>query len=146
MWRLGLGNNWLLGSLQRKQLSCHEGIKAAFWRETEASSHLQGRLPYQEWMLQAEAGLRVTATSGETEPELPCQLTPNSWYRVVVVQLLCHVQLFCNPTHCSLPGSSVHGISQARILVWVAVSLSRGSSRLRDQTCVSYIGRQIFYH
>ena len=34
----------------------------------------------------------------------------------------------CNPTDCSLPGSSVHGISQARILEWVAISSSRGSS------------------
>ena len=37
---------------------------------------------------------------------------------------------------CSLPGSSVHGISQARILEWVAISLSRGSSRSRDQIWV----------
>ena len=34
----------------------------------------------------------------------------------------------CNPTVCSLPGFSVHGISQARILEWVAISFSRGSS------------------
>ena len=37
-----------------------------------------------------------------------------------------------NPMDCSLPGSSVHGISQARILEWVAISFSRGSFRLRD--------------
>ena len=47
---------------------------------------------------------------------------------------------------CSPPGSSVHGISQARILEWVAISSSRGSSRPRDQTCVSCMGRQILYH
>ena len=34
----------------------------------------------------------------------------------------------CDPMDCSLPGSSVHGISQARILEWVALSFSRGSS------------------
>ena len=38
---------------------------------------------------------------------------------------------------CSPPGSSVHGISQARILEWVAIFSSRGSSRLRDQTRIS---------
>ena len=38
---------------------------------------------------------------------------------------------------CSPPGSSVHGISQARTLEWVAISSSRGSSRTRDRTCVS---------
>ena len=43
----------------------------------------------------------------------------------------------CDPVGCSPPGSSVHGISQARILEWVSISFSRGSSRPRDQTQVS---------
>ena len=34
----------------------------------------------------------------------------------------------CNPMDCSLPGSSIHGIFQARVLAWVAISFSRGSS------------------
>ena len=58
------------------------------------------------------------------------------------------VQLF-NPMDCSLPGSSVHGIILARVLEWVAISSSRGSSRPRDQTrvsCRSCIGRRILYH
>ena len=38
---------------------------------------------------------------------------------------------------CSPPASSLHGISQARILEWVAISFSRGSSQARDQTCIS---------
>ena len=46
---------------------------------------------------------------------------------------------------CSPPGSSVHELLQARILEWAASSFSRGSSRPRDRTCVSYIGRQIFF-
>ena len=45
-------------------------------------------------------------------------------------------QLFFDPTNCSLSGSSVHGISQARILEWIAISLSRGSSQPRDGTHV----------
>ena len=45
----------------------------------------------------------------------------------------------CNPTDCSPTGSSVHGILQARILEWVAISSSRGSSQSRDQTRVSRI-------
>ena len=40
----------------------------------------------------------------------------------------------CNPMDHSPPGSSVHGISQARILEWVAISFSRESSQPRDQT------------
>ena len=51
----------------------------------------------------------------------------------------------CNLMHCSLPDSSVHGIVQARILEWVAISSSRGSSWPWDRTCISCIGRQIRY-
>ena len=43
------------------------------------------------------------------------------------------------PVDCSPPSSSVHGILQARILEWVAISFSRGSSRPRDRTRVSRI-------
>ena len=54
----------------------------------------------------------------------------------------------CHPMEGSPPGSLVHAISQARILEWVAVSFSSGSSWPRDQTlvsCVSCIGRWILY-
>ena len=43
----------------------------------------------------------------------------------------------CNPKNCSLPGSSVHGIFQARILEWVAISFSRGSSWPKNRTWLS---------
>ena len=46
----------------------------------------------------------------------------------------------------SPPGSSVHEISQARILEWIAISSSRGSSRPKDRTHVSCISRWILYH
>ena len=45
--------------------------------------------------------------------------------------------ILCDSMDCSPPGSSVHGIFQARILEWVAISCSRGSSSPRDWTCVS---------
>jgi len=44
----------------------------------------------------------------------------------------------------SPPGSSVHGIFQARILAWVAIHFSRGSSQCRDQTQVSLISGRFF--
>ena len=44
-----------------------------------------------------------------------------------------------NPIDCSLPGSSVHGIFQATVLEWVAISISRGSSQPRDRIWVSHI-------
>ena len=69
-----------------------------------------------------------------------CSLFSNHLLKwTLVVQLL--MTLFCDPMDCSPPGSSVHGISQARILEWVAISFSRGSSQPRDQTCVFCIGR-----
>ena len=50
---------------------------------------------------------------------------------------------------CSPPGSSVHGVLHARILEWIAISFSRGSSPPRDQTHVFYVwctGRKVLYH
>ena len=55
----------------------------------------------------------------------------------------------CDPKARSPPGSSVHGILKARILEWVAMPSSRGSSQPRDRTHVSYVsctGRQVLYH
>ena len=52
----------------------------------------------------------------------------------------------CDSMDCSLPGSSAHGIFQARILSGLPFPSLRGSSRPRDWTCVSCIGRQIPYH
>ena len=49
-----------------------------------------------------------------------------------------------DPMDYSLPGSSVHGILQARIQEWVAILLSRGSSQPRDQTWVSCIAGRFF--
>jgi len=50
----------------------------------------------------------------------------------------------CNPMDCSPPGSSIHGIFQARVLEWVVISFSRGSSWPRDQTQVSHIAGRHF--
>ena len=71
---------------------------------------------------------------------------------MVLFLVCCQVLQSCPTLHsvdCSSPGSSVHGILQARILEWVATPSSRGSYQPRDRTCVSYIsciGRQILYH
>ena len=54
------------------------------------------------------------------------------------------VSNFCNSMDCSLPGFSVYGILQARILKWVAISFSRGSSQARNQTLVSCIAGRFF--
>ena len=50
----------------------------------------------------------------------------------------------CDPMDCSPPGSFVHGILQARLLEWVSIPFSRGSSQPRDQTRVSYTAHRFF--
>ena len=50
----------------------------------------------------------------------------------------------CDPMDCNLLGFSIHGILQARILEWIAISFSKGSSRPRDWTQVSHIGGRRF--
>ena len=52
----------------------------------------------------------------------------------------------CDPMDCSPPGSSVHGMSQAGILQWLAISFSRASSWARDRICIPCIGRWVLYH
>ena len=50
----------------------------------------------------------------------------------------------CDPMDCRLPGSSVHGIFQARLLEWIDIYISRGSSQPRNQTWVSHIAVRCF--
>ena len=66
-----------------------------------------------------------------------------SYVHVLVIQ---SCPILCDPMDCGPPGSSVHGILQAKILEWVAISFSRRSSQLRDGTQVSCITGRYFYH
>ena len=61
-----------------------------------------------------------------------------------VIYSLSHVQLFCDPMDCTPPSSSVHGLSQARILEWVATSFCRRSAWPRDHTHVFCIAGGFF--
>ena len=63
---------------------------------------------------------------------------------VLSFRSLSHVWIFCNSMDCSLPGFSVHGISQASIPEWVAIPFSRGSSLSRDGTRISCIAGRFF--
>ena len=67
-------------------------------------------------------------------------------------ELKCHCNVLitqscltlCDPMDYSLPGSSVHGVLQERILEWVAIPFFRGSSQPRDQSQISCIARKFF--
>ena len=71
---------------------------------------------------------------------------------VIVIVVCCYsvskscLAFFYDPMNCSPSASSVHGIFQARILKWIAISSSRGSSQPKNQTCISCISRWILYH
>ena len=64
---------------------------------------------------------------------------------VYYTKMLSRVWL-CNLMDCTPPDSSVHGISQARVLEWAAISFSRESFWTRDWTYISYMGRLILYY
>ena len=77
---------------------------------------------------------------------MDCSLPGSSVHGISLCVWVCGCMLlaqscltFCNPMQCSSPGSSVHGTSRARILKWVTIPFSRGSSQPRDQTQVSHI-------
>ena len=92
--------------------------------------------PVQKKVLEPEPELRVIPWSEWVF--CICQLlTVSSQESESLVGQLCPT--LCHPVDCSLPGSSIHGIFQARVLEWVAIAFSRGSSRPRDQTQVSHI-------
>ena len=80
-------------------------------------------------------------------PQNPDPIRPWNLCYCCLVAKLCPALL--GPIDCSPPGSSIHGISEARILEWVAISFPRGTSQSRDQahiTCVSSTGRWVLYH
>ena len=120
-------------SLSLPKINGHQHRKAQVqeWRAGALSS--QDFFPTEQWYS------KVYPQTSMLEMQI---LAPHP--RTVRVWLPTHVGLFVTPMDCSCPGSSVHGISQARILEWVAISHSRESSRLRDWNCISCIGRRTF--
>ena len=99
------------------------------------------------WFLVPLPFLNPACTSGSSR-------VPYSWslaWRILSITLLaCESEVtqlcttLCDLMDCSLPGSSIHGIFQARVLEWVAISFSRGSSRPRDRSRVSLVAGQWF--
>ena len=137
IWRLGLGNSQ--HSRQFKKTNFREFPSCPVVRTLYFHSWLQslvGELRSYK--------LRCTAKKQIKMNFLPSLLPLHSQHIVYY----CLVMKWCQTISmdCSPPASSVHRISQARILEWVAVSFSRGSSPARNQTHIFCIGRQILYH
>ena len=99
----------------------------------------------QEQLIAVSASISFSAQSYRNQEALVCVCV------CVCVCVLSRsvISSLCDPMDCSPPGSAVHGIVQARILQWVAISFSRGSSWPRVLTCVSCvfcIDRWTLYH
>ena len=93
---------------------------------------------YKNWTIAKMQELGYSHTNAEwKKPVLKstCYITPFIWKKWSEVKWSCSVcPTLCDPIDCGPPSSSVHGIFQARILEWVAISLSRESSWPRDWT------------
>jgi len=123
--------NFKLNIIQECYLSFHK-TSLIVTKERQSNSYQRDFLGYQSSKSLRQRGVCVCVCV--------CVCVP--------AQSLSPVRL-CNPMDCNPPGSSVHGILQAKVLEWVAISSCRGSSGPRDQThvsCVSCVGRWILYH
>ena len=113
-----------------------------YWRDTKVSNRIHNMLP-QKMLRKAECDCtKALSRRCDGIDSVVCIL-----HCCCLVAKLCSI--LWDPMDHNLPASSVPGISQARILEWVAISFSRRSSLPRDRiqiSCISCIGRQILYH
>ena len=107
----------------------------------KAFSHMFNRL---QVILSSCNSLRSTCNFTIFLPPKKTEMLASESGVVVCVLVAQSCLTLYNPVDCSLSGSSVHGIFQARILEWVAISYSRGSSQPRDRTWVSCIAGRFF--
>ena len=110
--------------------------------------------PQQSWKTQRNFLINPTSVFSLAAPQPPKVtwiISPEQAEETITCYCCCCLvaelcPTLCDPVACSLPGSSVHGISQAGILEWVAVPFFMGSSWPRSWTSVPCIGRRILYH
>ena len=158
-WRGQNRREWRVenGRLVRKlKKQCHTGDDEVWIRKEKRQDHRWQACPWMAPLLGTESTptlVQVPSPGSRCSWQLRAW---KAWDRKCVcgrkkrqnrVCMLSHFSLaLCDPMDCSLPASSVHGILQARILEWVAISFSRESSWPRDWTHISYvscIGRRI---
>ena len=107
---------------------------------------MNGKLTAKKEIIFIDSGHRKSPPPSETCPLI--YIFFSIWLMAMEICVLSPVWL-CDLINCSPPGFSVHGILQARLLEWVAISSSRESSQPRNWTlisCISCIGRWILYH
>ena len=103
-------------------------------------------LPVRKDKIQTSSPFLCDCFCFQTFPFKPKVLSLNSIHFILLKwsEVAQSCPTLCSPVDFSPPASSVHGILQARILEWVAISFSRGSSRPRDRTQVSRIAGRHF--
>ena len=90
------------------------------------------------WVIMTSQG-RFSDYNNESTSLLGAVDKGGGWAWSAVVLLVAHRVRLCDPMDCSPPDSSVHRILQVRVLEWVAIPFSRGSSHFRGQSWVSCI-------
>ena len=141
----------VLNGLQPLESSVTETVRHAYPSPPTSYLGCGGEAWRQTWAISPPPSSQVSADEiCEFSPlrRGPHQSVSGRGAQSVSAQFLQSSPTLCDPVDGSPPGSSVHGISQSRILEWVAISSSRGSSLLRDQTHASYgncNGRWILY-
>ena len=131
---------WSLGQEDplEKEMATHSSILA--WKNPmdggARQSTVHGVAKSRTWLSDFTTGLGHHDFTAAALGSIPDQGTKIPQSENEVAQ---SCPTLCDPMDCSLPGSSLHGILQARVLEWVAISFSRGSSQPRDRTRVSWI-------
>ena len=126
----------------RTQVSCVAGGFFTIWATREAHEYWSG------WPIPSPGDLPDPGIEPGS-PALQVDSLPAATRKslsILSAKLLQSSPTLYDPMDCSPPGSSVHGISQAKILEWVAIFFSRRTSWPTDWTWVSYIGRWALYH
>ena len=126
---------WAMAQVWWKWPMCWEAPQVQ-----EGQTHLSATLEMGRFTLLSSFCLRCFCL-----PESPRKVVDVFWLEKVKVLVTEACPTLCHPMDCSPPGSSVHGILQARMLEWVAIPFCRGSSQQRDRTWVSWIADSLYH-
>ena len=135
------------------QDSFYKALLVAYWQNKNASSYLK-TIPsaqllcvFLDWQKDHEVCVLYSQRQIGNQRQEGTYLIKTE-YAFVRAKLPQSCPTHCNARDHSLPGSSVHGILQARILQWIAMPFSRESFWPRNKTSISYvscIGKQVFF-
>ena len=137
---------------RRRRALCKRTLELWVWPNYQQVEPRTIRLPFDCCMGEMEEGERNGGELETKETEFMWLVT-SLGEAVIYEDFCCYCCLvdksyltLCDPMDCSLPGSFVHGVFQARILEWVTILFSRGSSWPRNQTHFSHPDRRILHH